>query len=112
MDLINIVMRKLRKSGKKFSEEDIDANFLQAAKTIKPVSAYFYFAADIKDQVMHENGWGQGVDHRIVTGEIGRRWKEKEETEKITWINKAADEKKRLEGFIEYVKNISEKRKK
>lgn len=108
MEFMNRVSESRKWKGmptKEFTVKDVDAELVQQVERMRPITAYFHFAAEIRDQVRSELG---PVSIYEISKETGRRWAEMSASQKAKWTKKALDEKESLEEFKKYVKDLFE----
>lgn len=98
-DFTDQIKRRLRL--KEIHYKDVDENFREAAQRLRTISPYFHFATDVREDVIRALTIQTGTRPSVipVSHEIARRWRAMSEDEKDPWIQKAANEKRRLEEF-------------
>lgn len=77
------VEKKIAKKKKEKKEKDPNA-------PKRPLSAYFFFAADVREQIKRDN---PGAGPTVVATLIGQKWSATEEAARAKYVQAAADAK-------------------
>lgn len=81
-----------------------DDEFKRRAERLRPTSAYFLYAADMRDSLRQTLGNNASVIE--ISRATGNGWRELSEEEKQEWVARAAKEAKLLAEFKEYVRSV------